>query len=232
MARNAITPSAPKGRKKRRRRLARALLVCFALLLVLLIGLIIALPTIAGAVAPGIVQDSLNPRLNGRIEVRDVSVRWLRAGSPVQTASVEVFDRSGTSIAQVTLKSQAGLLDFLGGIGDLGEIVVSGRADVVRHADGTTNLERVFAPLTQGQPTPPEPTRTGEPPRLPPNLAAVLRIDAITGTFLDESRDPPLRVALESLTGQVDVATGKPAVANLQMAVRTGAPARSAGAAT
>ncbi|MEZ6233481.1 MAG: hypothetical protein R3B68_04770 [Phycisphaerales bacterium] len=231
MARNTTTTTtAAKGRKKRRRRLGRAILVCFALLLVLLVGLVVALPTIAGAVAPGIVQDSLNPRLNGRIEVRNVSVRWLRAGSPVQTASAEVFDDNGTSIAQVTLKSQFGLLDFLGGIGDVGEVVVSGRADVVRHADGTTNLERVFAPLMQGQPTPPDPTQTGEPPRLPPNLAAVLRIDTITGTFLDESRDPPLRVALESLTGHVDIATGKPAEATLEMAVRTGAPSRSAGA--
>lgn len=217
---------APGGKGRKRRRLRRFLIVSCLLIVVLVGGLLAAAPMIAGAVAPGVIEDALNPKLKGSIDVTDVRVRWMRAGSPVQTASVAVYDDRQNKIADVTIQSQVGILSVLGGIGDLGEFVVTGHADVVRHADGTTNIERVFAPLLGGGAQPPaKPAPGGSPPSLPPHLRAVLRIASLTGTYTDESMPAPLRVTLEKLTGRAVFATGQPAELTLDVAILTGAGA-------
>lgn len=216
--------STSKPRRKRRSRLGRFLLVSFMLILVLLIGLVALAPTIASSMAPGIIENALNPKLKGSIDVTDVHVRWTQAGSPVQTATAAVYDDRQNKIAQVTLESQFGIFSVLGGIGNLGEFVVTGEADIVRHADGTTNIERVFAPMMQPAPSTPPSQPSSQPAKLPPNLRAVLRIASLTGTYTDESLPVPLQVELEKMTARIVFATGQPLEVTLDAEVLTDAP--------
>ena len=219
-----------KPRRKRRSRLGRFLLVSFLLIVVLIIGLVALAPTIASSMAPGIIENAVNPRLNGSLDVTDVHVRWTQAGSPVQTATAAVYDDRQNKIAQVTLESQVGILSVIGGLGNLGEFVVTGNADIIRHADGTTNLERVFAPMLQATAptTPSQPSP--QPGNLPPNLRAVFRIASLTGTYTDESLAQPLRVELAKMTGRAVFATGLPAELTLDAEVLTGSPPATPGA--
>lgn len=215
-----VSPGRPP--RRRRRRLRRFILVSLTLLVLLVGGLTVMAPAIAGALAPGIIERGLNPRLRGSVEVSDVSLRWLRAGRPARTAAIVLYDDRRVKVAEVTLESQLGILGLLGGIGDLGEFVVTGSADVVRHADGKTNIERIFEPLISapGEPSP-APSEGGTP-SLPARLSAVLRIASLTGTYTDESFPTPLRVTLESMAGRAAFATGHPAELTLDMAVVTG----------
>lgn len=220
-------PPGGKPRRKVRRRLGRFLLVSFVLFVVLIVGLVALAPTIAGQVAPGLIEDALNPKLKGSIDVTDVRIRWMRAGSPTQTATAVVYDDRHNKVAEVTLESQVGIFNVVGGLGNLGEFVVTGSADIVRFADGTTNLERVFAPLMQGgqSSTPAPKPGGGGPVEVPPNLRAVLRIASLTGTYTDQSLPVPLRVVLEKMSGRAVFATGLPAELTLDVAMVTGSGA-------
>lgn len=158
------TPAATTVRKPRRGRKI-AFMVVGGLLLVL-VALVAFAPAIASSIAPGIIESQAAAQLNGTVKVDAVKLSW---GGPQRIGPVTVRDAAGKDVATVNADASIGLLALAGGLGDLGTVKLSGKANVVRAADGTTNLEGLMKP---GKPAaaPAPGAKPGAPAKLPPNL--------------------------------------------------------------
>ncbi len=138
------------------------------IVLVLILALLVALaPSIASGMAPGIIENSAKQSINGSVKVATVSLSW---GGPQLIGPVDLKDPSGATVATMNLKASKGLwaLATSGGQGDLGTFTVDGKVDLVRNADGSTNLEKATAPANRGTRSTP-----GKPGQLPKVTAKV-----------------------------------------------------------
>ncbi len=209
-----------KPRKGRWKRIVLLTLV----VLVVGVGILVALaPTIAGAVAPGIVRSQSDKAMPGYVTVDDVSLSW---GGPQELTGVKVFDAEGKEVARMRITTTAGLF-ALAGL-NLGEVTVAGvRADIVRREDGQTNIQAaVVKPSTE--PAPPPST---EPLRLPAGLKANLTIENVEITYTDAAaKDGPVSVKVSDVAADATLEPGRPLTFDLRaQAGLVGAPGTGRG---
>jgi hypothetical protein len=228
-----LTPRARAPRPGRWRRRVLWSVGGLALVLVLLLALA---PAIAQRVAPGIAADSINRAIPGRVSIAGLRLSWTR---PTEVGPVELFDEKGQRVASLSVKTGISLGRVLrerlwsARAIDAGEIVLSGRADVVRGADGLTNVERA---LGLGRPAPASPPQSapraaGGAPRIE-SVHATLRLNVLDLTFVDHGAPPDSAAAagivLADLGGplSIDYRAGANGVAVVQTdlsgAVRAG----------
>lgn len=141
----ASSPSRPK------RRLGRTLLVVLLVLLVLGGVLVLLAPTIASGMLAPRVAAAVNEQIKGQVRIGAIDVGWT---SPTAIRDVEVLDPSGKSVARLNVSTPTTLwrvvrerwwsLKTL----DAGVVELAGAVNVVRDAEGKTNLERAFEPRT------------------------------------------------------------------------------------
>lgn len=167
--------------------------------LVLLAGGVVLLgPTVASSFAPGIIQNAANAQISGSVKVGAVSLSWF---GPISVSGVELLDEAGKPVAKVDLVSDLGILPALRGIGDVGTLKVSGRADLraVTDASGAvkTNLERAIAPKTKSAPSA-SGAAGGGGGGLPTTLRAKVEITGIDVTYLDLETDAGGKTSAEA----------------------------------
>lgn len=192
-----------------------------------IIGLLVLLvPSLAGAVAPGVVASRLKGRFPGTVDVGSVSLGWF---SSQRVGPVVLRDERGKDVARVTIRVDRGLGGLaragLSGGGDFGTIVIEGKADVVRGADGVTNVERALGlGTTRATPGPSTgaPAPSGGAPRVPAGLRVAIRLDRFDATYVDEGATPPSRASLDQLAGTVEVRVGGPITADLHAGASAG----------
>lgn len=171
------------------RRTRRIILISVGAVLAVVLVVLALAPTIAGSIAPGIAANAINSSINGKATVSGVSLSWF-GGQTI--GPVTVADAAGKQVASVNLKLSKGLFALArGGMGlsamDLGEIQVSGSADLVRHPDGTLNIASLAKPAPAAGPsTPGAPSSQPAAPSLPAGLRARLVIDALQVRYTDE----------------------------------------------
>lgn len=196
-------------------------LVCF----VVFLG-----PALAGRLARGAIEREASAAIEGTVDVQRVRLSWF--GS--QTIGPAVLrDPDGGDVAELSIKTSAGLLGLIFGSLDLGAVTISGRVDLVESADGVTNLQRAVAlgaessshaasPSRPGAAASPHSTprreQTTEPMKLPRSLAGVIQIDALDVSYLREAHDPAdaLRLEVRGLKGGAKLTAGEPVTMNLK----------------
>lgn len=142
------------------------------------------LPKIAGAIAPGIIEREAGKSIKGSVKVEGVSLTWT---GPQGVGPVRVLDANGSVVAELNARATVGLLDLIGGLGDVGSVNLSGKANLTRYADGTTTIDRLMPPAKAGEGKPAEPAaKPGEPTKLPAGLKARVVVDALDVTVRDE----------------------------------------------
>lgn len=194
-------PEAPRPRRRR----GRMLLWIGAGALVLVVALVALAPAIASRFVPGIVRDQAAGRITGEVRVSSASLSWLGSQS---LANIELID-AGKTIADVSIELDHGLLGLLAGSRQLGTATLAGKIDLVRFADGTTNLERALAP-PKGSASP-APSGKTEPPRVPDGAAVRVVIDSLAVSFRDESvAGGPLEASLRKIDAEATIAAGDP----------------------
>jgi hypothetical protein len=173
----------PSGKSGTGRKLVLGGLVAIVLVLMLVVGF---LPTIASALAPGIIESQASAQINGTVKVTDVSLSW---AGPQNIGQVQVRDKDGNDVATMKAVASLGIIDLLGGIGDLGEIKLSGKANLTRHADGSTTLDQLMVkhPAAAAAPGATGGSKTAsQPTTLPKNLKVRVKIDGFDLGVRDE----------------------------------------------
>ncbi len=147
----AAAPSAkktsPPAPDKKKRSLARKLLIGGGVFIVVLVLFVLSAGlTIAGSMAPGIIESQANKAISGKVKVQDASFSW---GGPQVIGPIELSGADGKDIGRVQIQSSAGvwglLTGYLGGSIDVGQVDMTGKAAIVREAGGQTNLEKAIA---------------------------------------------------------------------------------------
>jgi len=179
--------------------------------LVLLLVLLVAMaPSIAGAMAPGIIADAAAGSIKGPVRVGAVDLSWTGTQRIGPVTIVDPTKPAGSNqVATVSVEINRGLLGLisagLGSAPDLGEIRLAGDVKIVRSRDGTTNLDRALEPVKaaskDGSKGSSEPARVGR------GTTALVLIDAIDVTYTDESA-PRQGAAVKGLKGEVFVGPG------------------------
>ncbi len=184
----------------RRRRRGRKLLIALGVV-VLLLGVLVALaPTIVSGVAPGIIEGRINAGIAGRAEVRGLTLSWT---GPQRVGSVRLFDPEGGEAADVSVRTDAGLLALATGNLDLGEVVVAGWASAESGGGERTRIERA---TEASAPAPAGERDAGGGASIPASLKAVVKLDAF------EVRTDAGRVVLD---GEAGIAAGAPVTLTL-----------------
>ncbi len=202
-----------------RRSFKKTLLLVLGGIVALVVVLLAFAPTIAGSIAPGLIERSAGKSMPGKVKVSGVKLGW---GSSQVIGPVTISDESGAEVADVTVRVSRGLLGLaragLSGGGDFGTITILGRVHVVREKDGTTNLERALgikrdapsgggAGVGGGGGSGPGPQ--GEA-KLPPGLKAELALDAFEIVYIDKTQAVEEKVTAKNLSARVSVEAGKP----------------------
>lgn len=224
------TPAVPAARPRRKR---RTLLWALAALVVIVALGVLLLPTIASSLAPGIVESKANEKLTGKVQLDRVSLSWF---GPQKIGPLTLLDDASRPIAKLDVQASPGLLGLisgaLSGSLDIGTIHIAGSADIIRRADGSTNLQAALAPRGgPAQPSASTPAPTGEPGAMPKGLNARAVIDNFDVTVTDETQpagSPARDVWLTGLKGEAAITTGGPALAKLDGAVGAGKGAAAA----
>lgn len=235
------TGDVPGRRAVRRAHRWRRRILWTLLVLVAALGAAIAFaPAIVSRYAPGLMQNSVNGQIPGKIAVGRLSLSW---GGPSVVGPVELRDEQGKSVGTLSVEAPVGVWRVLSERWwsatkfDVGDVKVSGKLEVVRGADGRTNLERA---LGLGAPavakTAPAPATGGGGVE---SLRTVLRLENLDLSFTDlgapAGSPTAAGVAVTGFGGPIDVdyRPGPSGVAvlqaNLAGAIRTGA-ASAAGA--
>src|SRR5262245_40153015 len=114
-----------------RRRWLKVLLIAAAVVVVLLL----LAPTIAGWFAPGLVGNAITGGINGNAKVDRVRLSWF-GGQRI--GPVTITDAAGKQVASVNITASRGLLGLARAgmsMGDLGEVRISGSANLTRGPD-------------------------------------------------------------------------------------------------
>ena len=149
-------------------------------LLVVLVLLVLLAPTLAGTgPVRSIIVGQVNQRINGRINLGDLSMGWT---SPVSLSGLKVFDKGGAQVLEVgRVTTELTLLDAVRGKLHFGKVTVDGlNALVRRDAQGNVNLNQI-APSA---PHPAPPPRSG--PAKLPDLSGELHLVNCRATFEDQ----------------------------------------------
>jgi hypothetical protein len=207
-------------------------------LVLLLAVLVLLAPTIASSMAPGIAAKQINAQIQGKADVAAASFSWT-GGQVVGPVTISAPD--GTPVAHVKISIDKGLTSLArAGLGwakmDLGTVTISGDASVVRHTDGTTNLQQALAPrqVAAAAPSapakPPGPTPAGGETKLPSGLTATVVLDKLAVRYHDESRpagSPTAYVDLPEISGKASIVDATKASLDLKTAMRYGAAANA-----
>jgi hypothetical protein len=187
---NTNSAASGPGVAKRRRRRWPKVLLALVILVLIVVGVGIAmLPKIASSMAPGIVEKAAAESIKGRVKVEKVSLSW---GGPTVLGPIELYDDTNTLVGRVQAETPTGLWKIVSEQWwskkqlDVGTIDVTGKLDVVRAADGTSNLERATEPR---QKTPAPASTSGKKGGELPfdSLQGVLKINGVDVTFTDKS---------------------------------------------
>lgn len=206
---NTDRPAAPRGKRRLRRVLGIGVLV----VLVLLIAAVILAPTIGSAMAPGIIEGSVNPGIKGRVKVAKASIGWF---SGLEAGPVEVYDPEGKLAASVRTSAPVTLWQAVSGRYwsarslDLGTVEVSGQLDLRQYNDGTTNLDRALAPKSPsaatggkaGKPSK-EGAASGEPNM--PAVRATLKVTQLDISVRNEKDNFVSEIGLKPLKGEAKI---------------------------
>lgn len=146
MSSPATLPLAPPVVPKRKRRWLRWVLL--VLLVLLLVGVWLAPGVLAKSAYKDQFVAQLTADVNGTVTVGEVSLNWLH---PVEAFDVKVTDASGKPVLTAARASTSKtLLEFLMNRSDLGTLRVAQPKADVTFADGTTNMQTVFAKYLTG----------------------------------------------------------------------------------
>ncbi len=191
----------PSSKRAKRRSLRRALAFGVAAVLFLLIGAWFFGPPLIGAIARPIVERRANAEIDGSVSIERLSLAWTGVQ---RLGPIELLDTDGARVARVEAEVGVGLLKLAFGGRDLGEIVIGGRADLVRLDDGRLNLIRALHPLLEddGEDKPDA--------SIPPALRARLRLDGVEVTYADPVESPGRVVGLRDITGSTTLRAGEP----------------------
>ena len=172
----AVPPSTPPGStppppRRPRRRWVRVLLLVVAIAVVGLLVLLAIAPTVASTrPVVNLVLGKVNARLNGHVQVKDVSLGWF---SGAKLDGVQVFDAAGAQIAQIDhVTCPMPLWRAATGSYPLGNTVVDGLAfDAKYDGEGRLNFARLVKSSpptlsTESKPANPSPTES-KPSKLP-----------------------------------------------------------------
>jgi hypothetical protein len=231
-------PNDPATRsKKRRSLLGRALLLGGGVLLLIVVALVVLAPNIAGAFAPGIAQSQASNFINGTLKVDAANLSW---SGPQKIGPVIVNDKDGKQVAKLRAEISGGLVGFLTGGLDLGTVTISNPSfNVVRHADGTTNIQQLIKEVKQtASPSTTPATTTSKPASsgLPAGLKAKLVVKSLEATFTDEmasnSAGAASVVALSNVEVNASLEQGKPLTFELTGGAASGSLAKGAASPT
>lgn len=177
----------PDLKRRRRRRLVKRVLLSTLIVVVLALTLgVVFLPQIASRFAPGMIEKKASEQIAGTVSVGGVALSW---GGPQRVEGLRLLDPEKKEVVRATVESSTGLWGLIRGRLDLGEVrVTGGKADLVREADGSTNLARAVAPKV----APPKPKPGAKPPpasetRLPEGLRARLVVKGLDATVTDRT---------------------------------------------
>jgi hypothetical protein len=212
-------PSPRRPRRLRRRRVRRILLFSALATVLLLAALFFLAPVIAGRVAPGYAQRAIGRAITGKARVERTRFSWW---GTQHLGPIVITDQSGAELANLQLDLKRGLLALLGDLAgsrdlDVGSARLSGTLRLVRDERGRTNLESLLKPA---QPQGPSQTTI-------PRITAVLDIDSLDVTFLDQAKAaaglPGALVHIPALAGQAGITEGRSLSLTLGADVRTAA---------
>lgn len=191
----------PAKKTGRRRPVWRYAAIGLAIVVVLLIGVWFLGPPLIGAVARPIVERRANAQIDGTVSIERLNLAW----TGVQRAGpVELFDTDGTRIARVEAEVGVGLLRLAAGGRDLGDVIIGGRADLVRLDDGRLNIVRALGPLLEND------DQNETEASIPPALRARLSLDGVEVTYADPGQSPGRMVGLRGITGSTVIRAGEP----------------------
>jgi len=205
----ATTPE--QHRLGRRRKVRRAVLWSAGGLVVVLLILVALAPTIAGSIAPGMIASKASAALTGKVAVASADFSW---GGPQRVQGIRLMGRDNTEIARLNIETTAALTGLIFGNLDLGTVTITGgKADIIRNADGTTNIEAALSPTGKKgpQPAPSAAPPSTEEPSLPEGLKAKVLVSNLQVTFTDLSKKAaqPVTVTLKDTDISAVVAPGK-----------------------
>ncbi|CAN5709316.1 hypothetical protein BH11PLA1_BH11PLA1_09370 [soil metagenome] len=207
---SSTSPAAPTPSK--RRALKRILLIAAGVVAVLLIGFVLLIPTIASAVAPGLIASAAAKQIRGTVEVSDVSVGW---NGPSRVGSLTLRDESGKVVGSFHAESTLGILSALKGLGDLGTLTLSGKVDLEARDDSAgraiTNLQRAIEPRN------PQPKSAASPGSPIPELRVKIDITDLDVTFARYDTLGALltRAAVNDFKGSASVDTTRASTGNV-----------------
>ncbi len=226
---HATTTSTTTSRRGKR------LLIVLGGLVVALVILVALAPTIASAIAPGIIESQAGKQLNGSVKVGGLSLSW---GGPQKIGPVTVRDAAGKDVAVVNVDASVGLLGLAGGLGDLGTVTLSGKASLARNADGTTTIDTLLkkpaAGASSGAPSGGAPSGGGAAPTLP----AALKVKVVVDKFDLDVADAQLAqrtggqvetISLKDVRATANLAPAGKSDVELKLAASTGGKGGNAG---
>lgn len=207
-------------RRSRRRKVVLGVVGGIAVVLLLVV---VFLPQIASAIAPGIIASQADNAIPGTATVQRVRLSW---GGPQRIETLKVLDTKGKEVLTASVEVDRGLIALATSTMDLGTVKVSGlKADVVRNADGTTNIQQALVKPQAG--SGPPPSKSNEPIKLPEglNVALDMKNAQVTYTDLGTPMDPAergnpraaaLAVVMDDVDATAQLAAGKPLIAKLE----------------
>lgn len=210
-----------------------------AAIVVLIIFVLSAGLSIAGSMAPGIIEKAASESIAGSVKVQNASFSW---GGPQLIGPIELYGADGKDIGHVKIQSSAGvwglLTGFLGGTIDAGEIGVTGKASIVRDASGQTNLERAVAPRGGAAAPPPGEAKPSDPGSIRlgelPSIKARVVVKDVDITYTDAAQSASPGGGAYVLRGfsadaDVDVNKASGVKAAVQMTTKIGAASAPTG---
>lgn len=193
-------PAKPAKAKRRRRRWPW---VVGAIVLLLLVVLLILPTLISSGLGRSIVVSQVNQRINGKVQIKDLSLGWV---TPIHVDGVVIYDAAGRQILQLQhLSSGLTLLNAARGNYSIGKTKIDGLDVLVsREADGSLN----WSHLARSTPKASEPAEAKVPAKKPaklPNVEGDVVLDHCTVTYEDRSdaHQPP--VYLRSVQAEVKI---------------------------
>lgn len=177
-----------------------------AVLLFLLLLLLLAPTLLSSGAGRALVVGQINQRINGRVEIKDISLGWT---SGIRIDGLVMFDSAGRQIMQLPhLSSGLTVLNAIRGNYALGKTQVDGLDVLVsKEPDGSLNWEHLAkssSPTPAGPAAPatpaassnaPSPSKPPEPTKVP-QVSGELILSHATITYEDRSasRQPPVYV--------------------------------------
>lgn len=132
------------GARRNRGRLAKILMIVGGAVVGVGAVLVVLAPTIAGSIAPGLIESAASKQIKGSVKVSGLSVGWFSA---ISAGPIEVRDTSGRLAATLNVATGATMWTIVSQHWwsakrlDIGTVELSGKLDLVRDASGKTNLQ-------------------------------------------------------------------------------------------